>query len=227
LQVNPSLAEDLLLACTSAVENYFRAVLTRLMNVCPVSQVSSRTQMISLLAARSYDPVDLGLAVLDGGSLADGKEIKRKTQALLGIQIPSNSDLDAALQEFDKVCHLRHAAVHSRGVLGSRSQAELGLQSDGGPLRLALNFAQLQLVAAVCESAVRSYNRYIFRSIVERWIGSGHISGDWTLDGPHYGQVFDVCYCRVDDPKGQIDPRGSYRAFLAAIGTTEIAVDVV
>ncbi len=217
LQHDPRLAEELLLALTSTVENYFRGMLTRLMDACPISREISRTQMVSLLAARSYAIVDLGLAILDGGSLADAKEVKKKTTQLLGLQVPQNSDLDAALQEFDKVCHLRHAAVHSRGVIGSRSQAELNMRHAAGPMQLALDFALVQAVAAVCECVVRSYNRFAYRATLERWIGAGLITGDWKADGPHFRAVFDTCYSKLDGQRPD-RPYTSYRLFLRETG---------
>jgi hypothetical protein len=207
LEGNPRLAEHLLLDYVSATESYFRSTFTRLIHLCPVSREFARTQTVTLLAASSYDTCDLGYAVLDGGSLANAKTLRNRTQQLLGFSIVKNSSVDAALEQFDAVCHLRHAAVHARGVVGSHSLAELGMQGAVGLLKLDLNFTLLQAAAGVCESLVRAYNRFVFNSVVARWIDKGILSGDWSTDRLLYQGIFEACYSTIDgrSPRTALD----------------------
>ncbi|MBC3762227.1 hypothetical protein ACUN7V_10375 [Quadrisphaera oryzae] len=107
--------------------------------------------------------------------------------------------MDAALNSFDVVCHLRHSAVHARGIIGSNSRAELGLGAGTGLVRLRLDFTLLQSVAGVCETLVRSYNRWIFSEIIGRWVDKALLNGTWKDDGALFWPLFDACRSGIDD----------------------------
>jgi len=173
----------LLLGLVSGVEQYFRSILAGSLRICSVSRTFAGDQVIHFGAIDHYGYEGVEAALFDATSLANAAEIRKRTEKLLGIPIDGNSSVQAALDEFDKVCVMRHAAVHSRGTLGRGNVRDLGLSGvDDETKVLDLSFKTAQQAGAACHSVVRAYNRFLFRRLLERWAVEGHLTWDWPQD---------------------------------------------
>jgi hypothetical protein len=198
LDDSPTLGRLLLLGLVSGVESYFRSAIAGVLRTCPLSRRAAADQMIPFGAIDYYGLQHVELGLFDASSLAGASEIRKRTNSLLGIAVNPGTSLSAALDEFDKLCHLRHAAVHARGALGRGNASALALSGTAGRHALSVSFSGLQHAGIVCHSTVRAYNRAIYRRIVERWIGDGVLSGVWSRDKASFKALFDLFASKKD-----------------------------
>jgi hypothetical protein len=191
------------------VESYFRSIIAGVLRVCPLARQEAAGQVLPFGAIDYYGLGEVELGLFDGASLAGASEIRKKTQSLLGVNFHQSSSAYVALDEFDKVCHLRHAAVHARGILSHGNAAALGLGVTTGRRTLDVSFANLQLAGAVCHSAVRAYNRTVYEKLVHRWIDASVLKGPWTVDKPMFQPLFELFRSQKD----RVAPSSAYRAY--------------
>lgn len=199
----------LLLGQVSITETYFRRVLAGLLNVCPVARRAAAAEMVALGAVFYYKYRDLGYGLVENSSMSGSKEIKSQTQKVAGVTIPNNSSISASLEGFDKVCHLRHAAVHSQGELSARNARELGI-GPGAPRAVLLTPISFQSVIGTCHNAVRAYNRFMIERVLERWTAEGLLKGEWSQDKKLFRPLYKLFYSSRDG----IGVRRPYSAYL-------------
>jgi hypothetical protein len=210
LKNSSTLGRLVLLGLVSGVETYFRAILAELLRQCPLARRCAADQMIPFGAVSHYGPDSVALALFDTGSLAGADEVVQRTRKLLGLDIPKDSpSLLAALSEYDKICHLRHAAVHARGNLARRNLMALEIGATSKQLALEVSLAGLHEAGAACHSVVRAYNRFTYRRTVERWIGNDLLSGSWQLDKSSFQPLFDLFRSKRD----AVGPARAYDAY--------------
>lgn len=216
LAASPALGRLLLLGLVGAAEAYFRSVITGVLRLCPVCRANAADQLIPFGAIDYYGSSEVEYGLFDASSLAGAAEIRKRTQNLLGITVKDGSSTAAALAEFDKVCHLRHAAVHARGTLGRGNAAALGLGSSYGRRTLAVTFGNLQDAGLVCHSAVRAYNRFLYQAVVGRWVGQSVLSGTWASDKDRFAPLFELFRSKKDGV-GPVNAYQAYRSLAAAV----------
>lgn len=215
--IHPEIRDDatfirlILLGIVSATEFYFRSVLAGTIQICPLCRACASNHTLSLGAVDYYKMEELGFALLQNMSLSGYKEINKQTNKITGLNIKNKSPLDAALLLFDQVCHLRHAAVHSRGELNAQNVANLGLDYNKQRC-LNLNFIGLQKMLAVCHAVVRAYNRFLFAAILERWLDPRQniLNGEWDHDQVRFDPLFILFHSEVDS-KGALRRKGVVR----------------
>lgn len=198
LAQNNVLGRMLLLGLVSGVELYFRTLLAAALEICPLSRTHAAKQTLSIASIDYYGLAGIGFGLLENISFATEGEIVKHTQRLLNIAIPKNSSVASAIERFEKLCHLRHAAVHSRGQLSSGNLSALGIENKGSRKALALRLPQMHIAASICQAAVRAYNRYVFRAVIERWMAAGLLAGDWSRDKDLVSRLFWIFYSRKD-----------------------------
>lgn len=198
LRNNNVLGRILLLGLVSGVELYFRSIIAKIISICPIARDHASKHLLSLASLDYYGPDRVGLGLLEGTSFATEGEIARQTDRLLGVKWNQNSSTDVAIKKFEMLCHLRHAAVHSRGELSSGNLRSLGIRDRQSRKALFVMLPQLHEAAVTCQSAVRAYNLYLYRKSVERWIAHGILSGAWQRDAPVFKPLFKVFVSKRD-----------------------------
>lgn len=178
---DPLMVRLCLLGMTSITEEYFRAVLSGITRICPKSYVKAAKESISVAASLYYPKDGMGYALIEHLSLSDADAIKKQTIRLCDLQIPDSSSLSEALKEFDKVCHLRHAAIHSNGRLSALNAVNIGIAGDA-TFKIALTLTSFQDIAEICLNTVRAYNRFIWEKTLDRWVKAKIIVGDAGVD---------------------------------------------
>lgn len=216
LSKSETLGRLLLLGLVTGVERYFRSTLAGAIRICPICRHHAGDQLVSFGAVDFYGPRALEWALFDSSSLAGADEIRGRTRKLLDIDLPKNgSSIEGALSEFDKLCHLRHAAVHSRGRLGRGNAAALGLGNSGSNTSVQLTLETLHAAATTCHSTVRAYNKLVFRKMVERWIAEDQLSGRWKTDKEKFSDLFALFHSKLD----QAGPPNAYQAHRVLLGS--------
>jgi hypothetical protein len=190
LKAQPILGRLLVLAFVAGVESYIRHLLAGLVRVCPVCQRNADELTLTLGAIRYYEQELLALGLFENVSFADPKTLKTWTQKVTHFDCERDASLWAAIQSFENVCHLRHAAVHAMGELSSGNARQLGLTAAALPYVVEIGFPEVQNVASVCLNAVRGYNRALFEASIERWIAEGLLVGEWRNDRDGFQQLF-------------------------------------
>lgn len=213
LAESPTLGRLLLLGLVSGVESYFRSVMASALRACPLCRNAAADQLLPYGALTYYGEGHVELGLFDAASLAGATEIRKRTQALLGISLERGSSADAALETFDKICHLRHAAVHARGTLGRGNALALALSPDANRRALTVSFTALQQAGLVCHSTVRAYNKVVYRKILERWLGEGVLLGEWDSDRPTFKPLYELFRSRKD-ASGPSTAYQAYRSLL-------------
>lgn len=205
----------LLLGAVSLTENYFRRVLAGLVVSCPVAREHASSSMLALGAVYYYPSDAIGYALIEGSSMSGSKEVKAQTRNVCGIDLNSNASVDQALRDFDKVCHLRHAAVHSYGELGARNVREMGMSLTDRH-RLHLTPLTYQSITAVCHNAVRAYNRAVYTKTIDRWLGRDVLTGEWHRDKEFFAPVYRLFYSQIDK-LGYSTPYWAHRELVQAV----------
>lgn len=210
LDTNPALARLLLLGFVSSVDDYFRRVMAGVVSICPYTRERVSDKLVAFGAIDYYELAQQGLSLFENTSFASLKDVRTQTQNVFGWSISSPS-LVTAIQKYEALCHMRHAATHAGGGLSSRNARELGMKSSGVAHQVVLNERDLQAAAAICTSVVRAYNRAAYRSILEAWIGNGLLVADWEEDSKFLKPLYDLFRSRDDD----VAPKSAYRSFVS------------
>lgn len=175
--VNPATFDELvgnlvILGSVSAVESYMREVIRKCVLIDSESKIKCEKHPLTYGAAISHDYNLMPEAILEDFSFAGKKNIVNALKELLGIQGHIDNSLNAALDEFSKVCHLRHCLVHRYGKLGTKNAIELGLDRHKNCIEkpLKIDYIRLQECQAICLSTVKEINNFIFRKILLRLI---------------------------------------------------------
>ncbi|WP_433802554.1 hypothetical protein [Actinomycetospora sp. CA-084318] len=197
LSSNESLGRLLILSLVTSVEGYFRELLFQLTRVCPIAADKIADDEIPLGALSFYGTHDAARGLFERVSFSSAGEIRRQTKAVAGVSWKESDSLGVAIENFDKVCHMRHAAVHSKGLLSRGNARALGVQ-DAGRVQLSIKVSHLQDAASVCLSLVREYNQTVYRATIGRWRDQQILCGDWKKDKENFEAVYRLFRSRED-----------------------------
>lgn len=166
---NASITTVMLVAAVSETENYFRELFARLLVLCPQSQARSSTRDIKLGSALWFSVGNMERGAFEHYSFASREAITETLQKYFEIKVDEKSDPWTLLQQFDLLCELRHAAVHSAGMLSGKNAMRLNLSRTKQRVALDVDFARFQDAVDLCTSLVCSMNTFLFKSFAERW----------------------------------------------------------
>jgi hypothetical protein len=200
----------LLLGLVSSVEAYFRDILARMLSMCPVCQREAGALTIPLRALSFYDESEIGLAFFEGSSLAGKKALVDQVKKISAVDLQRDADLNSALDEFDKLCELRHAAAHFRGRIGSGNLKALQVDAQAGTSFNLTTVGQLHQVQSVCHNVVRLANQNLFDRTLERFVVEAVFVGDWAADRVKFSGLYFAFVARGDASV----PRNVYLAYL-------------
>ncbi|PGT77450.1 hypothetical protein [Priestia megaterium] len=221
----PDITRLLIMGYVSAVEEYLRNVFCYVINICPQARDKASEKMIKFGSVDYYDLTKIAEGLFDASSFASGKEIKSKTRELLDINIKENSSLDVAMKEFNTICHLRHCAIHSGGILNGHNAKELGLSRDYVKNVLRPNLVDVQEALLACYSFVRAFNQHVFEQTLERWKNRLElITGNWVSEKELFTQFVDIFWSTVDN--GELtNYKELFRKVMPVVAAKEIYPD--
>ena len=165
----PELSGLMLVAVVSHAENYFRELFARLLVVCPISQGKSAQRDMKLGSVIWYRSGQLERGAFEHFSFAGSDNIIETLSRYFDIQIDQKSDPYALLQQFDLLCELRHAIVHSAGIVSGKNAMKLQLAKTRANVYVHVDFQRFQEATELCTALVCSMNIELFRKFAERW----------------------------------------------------------
>lgn len=217
------LAVLILLGYVSAVESYFREIIRKLILIDNASHKKCEKQSLTYGAALTHGPEMLPEALLETVSFAGSENIKNSLNRFLKIaQGDCSSDVNEALDQFSKVCQLRHCCVHRFGRLGSNNAIALGLEDHKEYLEkpLKIDFDSLQEIFLVCNNMVREINNFLFEKILKRSVSEGAYSWEWDLrkDKVEFKKYYDLFISDKNPPSEIPTLKKAYEEFRKTFG---------
>lgn len=167
--VSPEFSRLLLLGYVSAVESYFRSIISAIINTDQKARADSHTYTVPFGAVLYQSKKCLAEALLEGISFASEEAIRKAMGKFLAVEkIPD--DIKLLLSEFEKICHMRHCCVHRFGKLGTQNGIALGLELHKQVLEkpLVLGINALGEIASWLMSFVKAINNFMFRTLLDR-----------------------------------------------------------
>lgn len=217
------LAGLILLGYVSAVESYFREIIRKLILIDTASKRKCEKHNLTYGAAIIYDSEMLPEAMLENCSFAGSKNIEESLKNFLGITKGDySSDLNEALEQFSKVCQLRHCSVHRFGRLGSNNAIALGLEDHKEYLEkpLKIEFDPLQQIFLVCNNTVKEINNFLFEKILDRNVSEGLYSWEWDLrkDKNEFVKYYNLFVSEKNPPRQIPSLKKAYEEFRKTFG---------
>lgn len=187
-------------SAVAVAEDYFRSILVGLAEVCPHSRgrVGSLPTRLEFVSTGSFP--DALRSVLELTSFSSGKNLREWTTKIAGMKIPNEAGLSRLLDDFDKVSHVRHCAVHAGGYVSPGNASTLGV--PGGSWISLASSAAIHEIVAVLTAVIRSYNQTLFEDVLSRWINAGDLNGTWQEDRGQFSALWRLFASRADRAGG-------------------------
>ena len=159
----------MLVGLISATENYFRDILGYILSVCPHSQTKSVEQKIQLGSLLWGSGSVHNKTAFEFMAFSNAKNLFDTFNIFLDHRVEQHGAWKSWLNEYDKLCELRHAIVHSGNIIAGKNAIKLGLKKNKKTLRVKIDYANLQNASLICTSMVQSANVELFAMLVKRW----------------------------------------------------------
>ncbi|MER3374802.1 MAG: hypothetical protein RIM83_09230 [Allomuricauda sp.] len=228
LLVNPASFDRLngnlvLLGSVSAVESYMREVIRKCILIDFESRIKCEKHLMTYGAAISHEASLMPEAILEDVSFAGKGNIVESMRNFLGIKGRVDNSLDAILDEFVKVCQIRHCLVHRYGKLGTKNAIALGLSNHSSCIEkpLHLSYVSLQECQAITLSLVKEVNNYIFKKLLRRLIMDDNGSKksniiwqwDYRSDKKNFMLYYDILVSRLEPPTAHASAYECYEIY--------------
>lgn len=202
-----------LLGVVAAVESYFRTLFRKLISIDPVCQSKVHDRDVSFGAALYLSKELLPEAILERFVFASRKAITEGLRDLMGVSGNFPPDLLTAIDDYIKVCHLRHCAVHRFGKLGARNAIELGLQQHKELLEkpLKIDYVALQNAIAIATGLVKTVNNFMFNEVLSR-VPETEWTGVYSTDRSKFLAYYNVFRDSVSAHRSPA-PSATYKEF--------------
>ncbi len=183
MNFDPFQGQLVLLGAIAAVESFVRTLLRKIISLDEDSQASVNDKDVSFGAALHLSKELLPEAILERRSFISKKSIHEALRELLAVKGAFPADLDKSIEDYVRVCQLRHCAVHRFGKLGTSNAISLGLADHKDLLEkpLKLDYVALQNTIAIATGVVKTLNNFLFNEILSR-VPSGKWTGIYSQD---------------------------------------------
>lgn len=208
----------LLVGFISSTENYFRDILGEILEICPIARSHSSDEKIQL-GSLLWGHRDLhNRSAFEFMAFSNAKNVRETFNNFTKHCISQHGLWNQMLAEYDKLCELRHAVVHSGHIIAGKNALKLNLRPTKKELKLNVDYARLQSAGRVCTSLVQSANNELFEMMVERWAVKWRQLPSWTVDQQRViRRIYDTFHSKRDKANKTIQNRLSFPAFLSAV----------
>ncbi len=193
----------------ATTEEFLRALFGRIIEICPDAQAHASERPIHLGSAIWHGQGVLARGAFENASLTGKKNIIKTVNDFLDYQLKQTDRVWGVLDEYDKVCEIRHGVVHSGVTVPGKNAVKLKLIPVTGTPILNVGFTELQECAEICTSLAVSLNLDLFSVIAERWATTWRNYPLWTAksEHEHFKALWAVFYSEFDDRRALIaDP---------------------
>lgn len=180
LDENYEIANLLFVGVISHTENYFRELFSKLLCLCPTSQAKSSGRDIKLGSVIWFRTGQLERGAFEGFSFASSDNIIDTIKKYFDLALDSKSDSHELLDQFDRLCELRHAIVHAGGVMSGKNALKLQFQPTKKNVYVQMDFQKFQEVSSICTALICSLNSELFKHFAMRW------RNDWPKRDPSW-----------------------------------------
>lgn len=165
----PELCSIVVLGYLSAVETYFRTLLSRLAHIDDLTTEALGQKQLLFSVAMKRPRESLAEALYED-SFASVKELKARLAEIGMKQLPD--EIEAALGTYESICHVRHCCVHRFGYLGNKNAYDLGMSKHhhliGGIFSPSSD--DLANIADALQVFVKTCNNHVFRFVTDRTV---------------------------------------------------------
>lgn len=167
---DPYMGQLVLLGAVAAVESYLRKIFRTLIDKDAECQSCVVKRDVTYGAALHLPKELLPEAILERISFISFNNIVEPMKELLGVKGEIPPEVEAAIRDYVRVCHLRHCAVHRYGKLGASNAIALGLNDHLELLEkpLKLDYGALQNALAIATGLTKTINNYLFNVMLSR-----------------------------------------------------------
>jgi hypothetical protein len=178
----PELCSIVVLGYLSAVETYFRTLLSRLAHIDELTMEALGQKSLLFSVAMKRPRESLAEALYED-SFASVKELKSRLTEIGMKNLPP--EIESALGTYESICHVRHCCVHRFGYLGNKNAYDLGIAKHhhliGGIFSASSD--DLANIADALQVFVKTCNNHIFRFITDRTVTSqGELLPEYEWD---------------------------------------------
>lgn len=179
----PTVYNLVLLGYISAIESYIREVIRKIIILDKFSKLACEIEEISYGAALNYPIHLLPEVILEKASFASKKNIIDAFKKFLGLEGHQPAELLSTLDEFEKICHLRHCIVHRFGKLGSQNAIKFGLDSHSNLVEKPIKFdiSMVFNLSIICNNTVLVINKFLYNKILQRTASKDNNIWHWDL----------------------------------------------
>lgn len=190
----------------AASEEFLRAIIGGVVRVCSVAQVCAADRQIQLGSAIWHGQDVVGRGALEGASLAGKANVTKTVKEFVDYKLTATDQCWSVLDQYERLCQIRHAAIHSGLVMPGKNAVKLGVKPVQGVGELYVGFDELQEAAAICSALVATLNADLFAVVAERWATTWPASSGWTAEIKRHSwnATWDLFYSSVDASRGLI-----------------------
>ncbi len=183
LEEFPSLEGLVLVGVISSVETYLRHIIRETVLIDDVAKETSWALPVPYGAAVHGLKESLPDAFLENYSFVEAGKLTSVLKKCLGLDHPS-AEMKSAIEQFERVCQIRHCVVHRSGRLGVKNAIALGFDTHKTLIEkpLTLSFERLQQAVEICDNLVKVTNHWLFCRLVERLGAIGEKFNDGRFD---------------------------------------------
>jgi len=188
---DPLQGQLVLLGTIAAVESYLRTLFRRLIDFDLTCQESVHKRDVSFGAAIHLSKEMMPEAILERISFISCSSIAGALRDLLAVKGKLPPDLVLAIDDYARICQLRHCAVHRFGKLGVSNAISLGLAEHNTLLEkpLKLDYTALQNAIGISTGFVKTINNFLFNEMLSR-IHRTSWTGVYAKDKPLFMKYY-------------------------------------
>lgn len=189
----------LLLGLISSAESYVRSILSSCLEMCPVCQKHAGEKNVNLGGILWHGTAGFSRSAFEHASFSSQAELKKNIHGFLAYQL-TDEIFKVPLEEFEKICQLRHGIVHNDGILPGRNAVQLGVQKFSKPVSIVIDFSKLQEAAAVIDTLVVTLNRELFSEMCKRWAVDWRRHSSWknNEEKKKFRFIWETFECKIE-----------------------------
>ncbi len=206
LEENDFLGPLLYVGIISKTENYLREIMIDCIKICPICKNATANHNISFGSVVWQRNGDFERGVFENESFSDISIVKKELRNCLHIEIEKGESVEGLLGEFDKLCQMRHAIVHSSRILAGKNAIQLNIPSSNDKMVIKIGYAELQECASICTAFVMAFNLKLFKEMIKRWAITWRQMEFWDTEkeNEYFSEIWDIFSSVIDREDDQL-----------------------
>lgn len=188
-------------SAVAVADDFFRSIFVEIVDVCPMAAERTKTLETRLEYVSLGSRAEAMRDILSMSSFASMSTVKSWLKQVIGMgTLPI--DLKRVLQDYERVCQVRHVAIHTGGHVTALNADKLGVPA-GAWIFPDTPKSVYDVIAAVA-AVVRAFNQSALDSIIGGWLDSMLLTGDWSRDRPSFEPLWRTFYSKRDQASAAV-----------------------